>query len=157
MHKPTDTHSNLRICPAHLEYARELDRNHGRAIAKNYLRQVLNPDYMSPYRLGAVKHAEKALERANFQPKIQRPPNGWQFAIRTHIQRVGSEILKQYPSIGLRSLRQEINKSYPFGSKANYPYRVWRKELKAYLKQIEPEQLSQQLAESYQFPKRREA
>lgn len=132
-----NTHSNLRICPAHLEYARELDRTHGRAIAKNYLRQVLSPDYMSAHRLGAVRHSEKSLEKSVFAQEIPRPPEGWRVAMRQHIEKIGGEILAQFPDIEPKVLGKQIAKTYSYGSKTNHPYRVWQKELRHYLKQVE--------------------
>ena len=149
LNKPIDTHSSLRICPAHLEYARELDRNHGRAIAKNYLRQVTSPDYMSPHKLGAVKHAERAMEKTLALMNVPCPPEGWETATRAHIQRVGSEIVERHPGIEPKELEKSITQTYPFGPKANHSYKVWRKQLKAYIDQVKLEQLGRQIAQSY--------
>lgn len=160
----------MRICPAHLEYARELDRNHGRAIAKNYLRKVLDPDYMSTKSLGAVKHAEKSLEKAIARQPVPEPPEGWQAAAKSHIKQVGDKFLAVNPDIEPKSLEKAIGKTYPFGSKQGKPYKLWLKELRAFIKQFRfdqtnrllaesytPKQMGQWLAESYLPPKRRHA
>lgn len=145
----------MRICPAHLEYAQYLDRHHGRAIAKNYLRSVTDPNYMSTQRLGAVKHAEKCLERSLFTPNPKCPPEGWEIATRKHIQEVGGEIVAFNPNISPQELEKRITKTYPFGAKVNHGYKVWRKELKSYISQIKFEQVNHWLGESYK-PNRRE-
>lgn len=160
----------MKICPAHLEYARELDRNHGRAIAKNYLRRVLGPDYMSTKSLGDVKRTEKAIEKAIAKQPVPQPPEGWQAAAKNHIKQVGDKFLTINPDTEPKSLEKAIGKTYPFGPKQGKPYKLWLKELRAYIKQFRfeqtnrllaetytPKQMRQGLAESYLPPKRRRA
>lgn len=141
-----------RICPDHLEFARYLDRYYGRAIAKNYLKFICNPEYMSLRRQGSVKHSEKALERANFQPKMPRPKEGWRCAAQAHIQRVGREILEATPNLAPKELEKAISKTYPFGGlKMGQGYRVWRKELKAFLEQVRGERRDRRLTQTRSY------
>lgn len=126
-----------------VEYARYLDRVHGRVVAKNYLRAITDPGYLSTERLAAVKRAEKGLERAAFKQKVSCPPEGWKFAIRKHIWRLGDEILAVTPDIQIKDLERAITKSYSYGPKADHPYKVWREELKAYLSQVHFERTGQ--------------
>ena len=116
----------------------------------NYLKLVLNTDYMSAQKLGAVKYAEKSLEKAiavEQRQQVPRPPQGWKVAMRQHIERVGGETLVQFPDIEPKDLGKIITKTYSYGSKSNYPYKVWREELKQYLNQVELDQLGRKLAE----------
>lgn len=136
-------HPYSTLSPEHLEYARYLDRVHGRIVAKNYLRAVTSPDYLSTERLAAAKRAEKGLEKAAFNQKVPCPPEGWRFAIRRHIRQVGRETLAATPDIQIKDLEQAITKSYSYGSKADHPYKVWREELKAYLSQVHFERTGQ--------------
>lgn len=141
-----------RICPAHVEYARYLDRCHGREIAKNYLRKISSPDYMSVKKLKAVKHAETSLKKQLGQRRPDCPPEGWRICHQNHIQKVGDEILAAQPDIELKALEKAITKTYAHGSTSTYAYKVWREELRAYIKQISFEQLGRQLADSYHPP-----
>lgn len=125
------------ILPEQLEFAHYLDRCYGRQIAKNYLRLVTDPKYLSKERLAIVKRNAIVLERAwQFTKEVERPAEGWKIAAQQHIQKVGDEIRAVQPSISLKELEREISKTYPFGPRTRHPHQVWRKELKSYLSQF---------------------
>lgn len=137
-------HPYCTLSPEDVEYARYLDRVHGRVVAKNYLRAITDPNYLSTERLAAVKRAEKGLERAAFKQKVSCPPEGWRLTIHRHIRQVGNEILAVTPDIQIKDLERAIAKSYCYGPKADHPYKVWREELKVYLGQIHFERTGNQ-------------
>lgn len=141
----TEIHTHCTLNPEQLEYAQELERSHGRAVAKNYLRVVSDPNYLSTERLAAVRRAEKGLQNAAFKQKVPCPPEGWKFAIRRHIWRLGRETLAENPDIQVKDLERTITKSYCYGPKADHPYKVWRQELKVYLGQVHHERTGQRL------------
>lgn len=145
------------IPPAHVEYARLLDRTHGREIAKNYLRAVTDPSYMSPRKLADVKKSEQMRDAAAFCAKVPRPPGGWKKAAIVHITEVGAELITDNPNSSPQQLEKAIAKTYPFGARENQPYKVWREELKRYIEAFASEQITQSLRSSYQPKLRKDA
>ena len=66
----------------------------------------------------------------------------WRTAAIKRINEVGNRLIEENPEASLEWIKSEISKAYPFGSRENYPYQVWREELNNYMDSLQPQPTS---------------
>ena len=68
-----------------------------------------------------------------------RKASDWRIVAKQRIATVGTRLLAENPEAELEWIKAEISKTYPFGSRENYPYQVWLQELNNYIEGFKPE------------------
>lgn len=68
-----------------------------------------------------------------------RRSSRWREVARERIEKFIELYLEAHPErpVNLRALKTEISNAYPFGERKNYPYQVWRSEVKKQLEDYE--------------------
>ncbi|MEA5469343.1 hypothetical protein [Spirulina sp. 06S082] len=68
-----------------------------------------------------------------------RRSSSWRDQARERIEKVEKLYLKAHPErpVNIKALKKEISNAYPFGQRANHPYKIWLSEVKSCLEYYE--------------------